>query len=470
MINYIITKNWNDLEKFEIKADLMKDRVLSSTDPLPESFPGKCYYFSSEGCDNNDGLSPEKSLKSLEMVEQLPLEPGDAVLFRRGDLFRGSVNCNKNGITFSAWGSGDKPVICGSKRNYADPSLWVKSSVPGIWECTVPLKNVGVVSFDHDPRTIGKYDVLLGYSIPREPEMEPIPYHLKKDLDFCNDLDTDLLYLKSEENPGIRFSRIEIGEMIHLFCFRGEFREDLTVDNLHITMTGGHGISFVMHKGGEVKNCVFDYVGGSVLWRNGGSIMSPLKNIRFGNAIESYGTCRDFKVRNNWIYQIYDTGITHQFHHNHDVVCTQERLEYSDNLIEYCFWAIEYYNYDGKYCITRDISVHDNFCRFGGTGWGCTPLRWRMSPMYCFLSHSDELENYRTERNIFQFTRGYIYKHFPPVAPDGGLIFKDNIYIQYSGENFASWGDLTVPFVRKDAEHFLERILKETGYILFEAD
>ena len=463
MINYIITKNWNDLEKFEIKADLMKDRVLSSTDPLPESFPGKCYYFSSEGCDNNDGLSPEKSLKSLEMVEQLPLEPGDAVLFRRGDLFRGSVNCNKNGITFSAWGSGDKPVICGSKRNYADPSLWVKSSVPGIWECTVPLKNVGVVSFDHDPRIIGKYDALLGFSVPHEPGMEQIPLHLKNDLEFFSDLDTDKFYLKSEQNPGERFKRIEIGENVHLFCFRQGLREDLTVDNLHITMTGAHGISFLTHNRGEVRNCIIDYVGGSVLWRKGGSTISSAMNIRFGNAVEVYGGCNGFKVWNNWIYQIYDTGITHQCHWDKENCYTQENVEYFDNLVEYCFWFFEYYNTDNKYSITRNIHVHDNFCRFGGCGWGCTPERWMKSSMYSFMKKADETENYLTEKNIFQFTRGIIYKHIPPITPEGALIFKNNVYIQYARERFALWDEKEIPFTREDTAAFADNVLKEEG-------
>ena len=461
MLDFTETSDLKDLEKFQIKADLMKKNVLSAADPLPESFPGRCYYFSNDGCDSNDGFSPETPLKNLEMVEKLPLERGDAVLFRRGDVFRGGVNCNKDGITFSAWGNGDKPVICGSRRNYADPTLWKESGVPGIWVCTLPIKNAGVVSFDHDPRTIGEYDALLGVSVPREPEMEEIPRHLKNDLEFCSNLDTDKFYLKSEQNPGKRFKRIEIGENIHLFCFRGGIREDLTVDNLHITMTGAHGVSFLTHKRCEVRNCVIDYVGGSVLWRKGGSTMSSVMNVRYGNAVEVYGGCSGFKVWNNWIYQIYDTGITHQFHRSKDTCCTQENVEYFDNLLEYCFWFFEYYNTDTKYSITRNIHVHDNFCRFGGCGWGCTPQRWRRSPMYSFAKRADETENYLTEKNIFQFTRGTIYRHTPPLEPEGALSFRENVYIQYAGERFAVWDEKEIPFTRDDVATFATDVLKE---------
>jgi len=46
------------------------------------------------------------------------LQPGDRILFRRGDTFYGSLNITKSGeaglpITIGAYGTGDKPVITG---------------------------------------------------------------------------------------------------------------------------------------------------------------------------------------------------------------------------------------------------------------------------------------------------------------------------------------------------------------------
>ena len=46
MVNFTETSDLKDLEKYQATADLMKKNVLSATDPLPESFPGRCYYFS----------------------------------------------------------------------------------------------------------------------------------------------------------------------------------------------------------------------------------------------------------------------------------------------------------------------------------------------------------------------------------------------------------------------------------------
>ena len=41
MLDFTETSDLKDLEKFQIKADLMKKNVLSAADPFPESFPGR---------------------------------------------------------------------------------------------------------------------------------------------------------------------------------------------------------------------------------------------------------------------------------------------------------------------------------------------------------------------------------------------------------------------------------------------
>jgi len=204
------------LEEYQVKADVMKRSVLN-TPNLPDSaISGRRYYVSACGNDDFDGLTPEKAVKSLKRAESLPLQYGDAVLFRRGDMFRGSLKC-VNGITYSAWGEGDKPVLCCSRKNFADSSLWYESDVPGIWCCTETFDNPGIITFNHDPRVVGKYDVQIGWLVPSFPENKPLE-HLEHDLEFWSDFQTGILYLKSVSNPGSRFQRIEIGENIHSFC------------------------------------------------------------------------------------------------------------------------------------------------------------------------------------------------------------------------------------------------------------
>lgn len=85
---------------------------------------GTTYYISSsEGNDNNDGLSASKPWKSLEKVIAAAKHPGDTFLFKAGDVWNGSLKMkNISGspdapIVFDKYGSTDpdiRPIINGN--------------------------------------------------------------------------------------------------------------------------------------------------------------------------------------------------------------------------------------------------------------------------------------------------------------------------------------------------------------------
>lgn len=76
------------------------------------------YYVANLGNDGNNGRSVATPLQSLSRVSQLTLQPGDSVLFRRGDTFIGTLSIRRSGtaakpIFFGAYGQGTKPTITG---------------------------------------------------------------------------------------------------------------------------------------------------------------------------------------------------------------------------------------------------------------------------------------------------------------------------------------------------------------------
>lgn len=79
---------------------------------------GTIYYVSSKnGNDSNSGTSERTPFKSLDMINDITLKPGDKVLLEKGSVFddqymhiKGSGNEN-NVITISSYGKGDKPQI-----------------------------------------------------------------------------------------------------------------------------------------------------------------------------------------------------------------------------------------------------------------------------------------------------------------------------------------------------------------------
>ena len=427
------------MAELDKKAEEMKKAVLESKSEYEVKDGRKVYYFAADGDDSNDGLSPEKPKKSLSELGKIIFVKGDVVLFRRGDTFRGKFTA-KSGVTYSAYGEGDKPVINASARNYADPMDWEETEYENVWKYHSKLENVGIILFDYSGE-IGNYEETVGTLRIAGAGGFTGAKDLDGDLQFWSDLETNELFLYSEENPGKRFKSIEIGTSGN--AIGGGGSTDVIVDNLPIMLTGSHGVGFGTTKNLTVRNCLFDWLGGSVLKGFNGA-----NTTRYGNAVEVYGGVDGYKVYNNWMYQIYDTGITHQFNVSATTkVNNMNDVEYYDNLIEYCFWSIEYYNASGGEGTTRkttNVYVHDNFCRMGGYGWGCKG-REGGAPMYSLGSMPDVTENYVTENNIFDRCTGYLVT----ILKDEGVglyKFKHNTYVQPYGQIFSYVGGKRLPF------------------------
>ena len=59
-------------------------------------------------------------IKTIGKLNTISLNPGDTVLFKKGDKFSGTINVGSSGtsinpITFGAYGTGDKPIIAGTR-------------------------------------------------------------------------------------------------------------------------------------------------------------------------------------------------------------------------------------------------------------------------------------------------------------------------------------------------------------------
>lgn len=76
----------------------------------------RTYFVSSDGNDNNSGISLKDPWKTLEKVNSVTFQPGDAILFRSGDIWKGQLQPNGSGsegkpIIIDRYGEGSMPVI-----------------------------------------------------------------------------------------------------------------------------------------------------------------------------------------------------------------------------------------------------------------------------------------------------------------------------------------------------------------------
>lgn len=78
------------------------------------------YYIAANGNDHNNGTSSKTPFKTIAKLNTIALRPGDNILFKRGDTFRGQLNIKQSGtasqpIIITSYGNGALPVISGSE-------------------------------------------------------------------------------------------------------------------------------------------------------------------------------------------------------------------------------------------------------------------------------------------------------------------------------------------------------------------
>jgi len=82
------------------------------------SFATNYYIDVTNGNDHNSGITSAKAWKSILKVNGATLLPGDSVLFKRGEVFRGNLiprsGSESGNITYCDYGTGYKPKILGS--------------------------------------------------------------------------------------------------------------------------------------------------------------------------------------------------------------------------------------------------------------------------------------------------------------------------------------------------------------------
>lgn len=410
-----------DRKSEQRKQSILNTPNLFTEDKMPLEPGNRIIYVSNDGSDVNTGLTPETAICSLSKLKSIGLSKGDRVLFRRGDEFRGRIE-TVAGVVYSSYGKGPKPIINANLKDAAQKHLWVETDTPNVYKCTLKYSNVGNIVFNYSG-IVGNHDELHGNL--RVIGLDGVSSYidLYKDLDFVSDLETDYLYLCSTEgNPGERFDSIEICENVHAFS---NSAPDVIIDNLNIVFAGGHGVSMGDVQNRTVQNCIFSWIGGSILKGfNGGNY------VRYGNAVEVYGQCDGYYVYDNWMYQIYDTGVTHQYSSN-DRTIQMKNIEYRGNIIEKCHWSIEYYNRGAMpgSCV-HNVHVHDNIVLRGGYGWGSVG-RESGSGMHNGFDMVDDVKNYVVENNIFAYSKGNLVRYHE--GGDRKLTLRNNTYLQFYG-------------------------------------
>ena len=427
----------------EQKAEDLRYKIESAENTQPA---GEVFYLSADGDDSNNGRSLRTPWKSLNALKTHRFKPASTVLFRRGDIWRGSFEAQP-GVTYGAYGIGKKPCLCGSPFDGAKSGTWTEVC-PDIWRFSERIPDdCGGIVFDGGTCAARKY--VLNYEGPVPVEnvtKEPFRgyFDLTGDLSFWHDLepgavhsdDRGTIYLRSEHgNPAERFREIEFLPRRHgisVSC------DNVTIDNLSVMYCGAHGIGAGTVNGLCVKNSVFGWIGGSLQYVKDG------RPVRFGNGVEIYGGCRNYTVENCHVYQCYDAGITFQFSSGGQQDILMDGIRFSGNLIEKCSYSVEYFlgapETPAADRQMRDILISGCIMRQAGYGWGIQrPDRQTPAHIKAWDHFNRRTGPFLIENNIMDQSR-YMILHIG-VSDEAWLPdFRGNTIRQYRGASFGRIG------------------------------
>ena len=410
---------------FRNQANMLKTKVLDAADSVP-AISGKTYHISANGSSTPDGSIDSPYSYSQFINGTIDLESGDAVLLKRGDIFRGVFIVETDNIYIGAYGTGKKPLINGSAKNYAEAS-WTNEG-NSIYSVSGIVSDAGIIAFNDCEK--------IGFKKSSKNE-------LINDLDFWYDNTNKKVYLYSSKAPS-SYNSIEIGvkssnngetnDLIRIVA------NGVTLDNLSLKYAGGHGVR--VYDGSSdvtIKNCEIAFIGGSYL----------SGTTRFGNGIELWLQIENVLVENNWIHDIYDSGVTHQGSGAYEA----KNITINANLIERCGLAsIEYWlgfsdpDGDGSYsdqskCI--NINYTNNILCYAGYGFGGEQRPNKgSSHIRSDVKCPNVSEGFNIENNIFDMSTGDLLEIGGTKGPLP--ILSGNIYAQHSNSSLGAYGSLDV--------------------------
>ncbi len=393
-----------------------KQAILTSASDYASVANGTHYYVSSsEGNDNNDGLAPDRAWASIAKVNSVSLNPGDAILFKRGDVWnrQGRLNSKAN-VTFSAYGEGPKPQFSwyvdaseSSDWTAVGENLYVYSGayqsngntntgLPGSYLTSTDsdCDDVGNIIFDDDKgwgvKVLKRNDVDYSVDLGTVPTgfgtltHNSRPFADQKDLsqhlEFYHNPEESRLYLYCEGgNPGDVFKNIKLVLKEYLFFgATANVCSNVRVDNLSFKYAGCHAISLNGAVYYTIQNCEIGFIGGSIQQYYFGGSEATIPT-RFGEGIQNWGSCNDLKIQNNYIYQIYDGATSSQQSGLEALTeCIMQNVIVSGNCYEYNTACIEFWmdladsQGNNPNFMMKNWDMSKNLMRKTGYGFGAT--------------------------------------------------------------------------------------------------
>ena len=509
------------------EARARRDEILNSETEIVkgdtfipgETYTGTAYYISNSGDDANDGLSPETAWATIGRLNVEPLQYGDAVFFERGSVWRAAQVYTKPGVTYSAYGEGEKPGLYGSVENGGGAEKWTLwhegSDGSKIWVYYKPMLDCGSIALNDDLGAIkvqgfwnGEYFQAMSDMWNTDqtqeatdlqsamPEFDPAE-QLTEDLTFFCDASSGLpstlpiylsgwydtggepycltadgpLYLRCDEgNPGELYPEMEF--LSPYAPFDG-VADDVVIDNLAVLYTGRNILSVSPEcEGVLVQNCELGWGGGCAASYALDTITGYAAGVQRNGGVGGASSSRN-TFRNNYVHETYQEGLGLET----AIEFSGQVFDVTDVTIEgnvfyHCGSALIYFNWDEEANPDhqfRRVSFRGNLVFY--------------STMSDWVDTGEDVDGFTTgaftidggpnmqdgtvevRDNVFFAAREclvYIRTYVPEYLPD----FEGNIYAQFSDGVFLSSVSAPNYWSANAAEGVRKTLFDESGEVL----
>ncbi len=480
-----------ELDRVLSEAGKAADAIISSeSDVTPDSIKGKAYYISSKnGNDSNSGTSPDKPWKSFKnlwvslaggMVINSALEAGDGVFLERGCEFNLNSDVKLDylslvrGISYGAYGEGEKPVLTRKLQMNEAAGKWSATEYPNVWKLDYDIKDApgnisfvkkdgtelwGVMTFvdDYDTPFTGStkhYGIVSNGEETFESggvKFENVGA-LKHNLEYFGDCANGGLYVYYDKgNPGEIFSEINISLSASAVTYAEKINRDTTsptrFDNIAIKYCGAHGLDLGGVTNLIVTNCVFEWIGGAY----------QSKIVRYGNAIQNWGSCDGFIVRDCYFKDIYDAAVTTQGSSG-----VMRNFYSSGCVLDRCGLSFEFFNhaapeFDSLYPTPElcNVFITDNYVI--NNGFGYCDVRTDRRAAFIYTAYGvtrAKYDNVVYSGNINVFSAEYaVYTSMLACGKTEGTQLRDNTY--YMDSDSAVYGKLIYNIADRTGDNVL---------------
>lgn len=466
-----------------------KTAILESKTDV--QYTGVAYYVSNSGDDKNDGKSPETAWASVTKVNQARLRSGDAVFFERGGIWRGKVLFAQKGVTYSAYGEGQKPTLTLAPEDGAGAEKWSLyyegQNGAKIWTYYKDMEDIGNIFFDQSTQWADKISPkwIGGQYVDEHKQPFDVTKGLHRDLTFFSEASSGLpakgaimlwensnpgnwgpLYLRYDAgNPGEKFTSIELASVGYTGSNSSNaivrLADNSVIDNLRIVYGGNSGVGGAV-KNALVQNCEIAWVGGGVLTYNDNYLFSPQDgsvNVA-GDGITVGGIGNT--IQNNYVHDVFMDGITIE----DSSMKTISDFTVKDNLFEKNHVGIQmvYYNGDPNAAIFyHNVNILNNFVVSSGYGWSTEQKNMRrdaggqFATSLGFGDFANPNDGIYINNNVFYDSRDIqIYGRMPEkYLPQ---LTGNTFYLRSPENDFSIWSDNLDWYKASQAQDFLFNI------------